>query len=46
MSRRDGPRDRRVARFVERMGGALTEAGLPRLPSRVFAALWSTTTAG
>jgi DNA-binding transcriptional regulator GbsR (MarR family) len=26
-------------RFVERMGGALTEAGLPRLPSRVFSAL-------
>ena len=26
-------------RFVERMGGALTDAGLPRLPSRVFAAL-------
>lgn len=33
-------RDRAVAaRFVERMGGALTDAGLPRLPSRVFAAL-------
>lgn len=28
-----------VERYVERMGGALTEAGLPRLPSRVFAAL-------
>jgi len=27
------------ARFVERMAGALTDAGLPRLPSRVFAAL-------
>ena len=27
------------ARFIERMGGALTDAGLPRLPSRVFAAL-------
>jgi DNA-binding transcriptional regulator GbsR (MarR family) len=26
-------------RFVERMGGALTDAGLPRLPARVFAAL-------
>jgi predicted transcriptional regulator len=25
--------------YVERMGAALTEAGLPRLPSRVFAAL-------
>ncbi len=32
--------DRTVAdRFVERMGGALTDAGLPRLPSRVFSAL-------
>jgi hypothetical protein len=28
-----------AARFVERMGGALTVAGLPRLPSRVFAAI-------
>ncbi|RYP87521.1 MarR family transcriptional regulator [Nocardioides guangzhouensis] len=28
-------------RFVERMGGALTDAGLPRLPSRAFAALLS-----
>ncbi|WP_370865052.1 GbsR/MarR family transcriptional regulator [Nocardioides agariphilus] len=28
-----------AATFVERMGGALTDAGLPRLPSRVFAAL-------
>ncbi len=28
-----------AAKFVERMGGALTDAGLPRLPSRVFAAL-------
>jgi predicted transcriptional regulator len=26
-------------RFVERFGSALTEAGMPRLPSRVFAAL-------
>ena len=31
---------------VERIGGALTQAGMARLPSRVFAALWSTTTAG
>jgi predicted transcriptional regulator len=45
-SRRSGPGSGPVAdpvavaaRFVERMGGALTEAGLPRLPSRVFAAL-------
>ena len=28
-----------VERFVERMGGALANAGLPPLPSRVFAAL-------
>jgi hypothetical protein len=28
-----------AAKFVERMGGALTDAGLPRLPSRVFAAV-------
>ena len=27
------------AAFVSRMGGALTDAGLPSLPSRVFAAL-------
>ncbi|WP_278255892.1 hypothetical protein [Nocardioides convexus] len=27
------------AEFVERLGGALTSAGLARLPSRVFAAL-------
>ncbi|MFN8192387.1 MAG: MarR family transcriptional regulator [Nocardioidaceae bacterium] len=33
------PRDAEIDRYVERMGGALTEAGLPRLPSRVFAAL-------
>ncbi|MBS2937804.1 winged helix-turn-helix transcriptional regulator [Nocardioides sp. J2M5] len=28
-----------VEQYVERMGGAMTDAGLPRLPSRVFAAL-------
>lgn len=28
-----------VSRFVERLGGALTDAGLARLPSRVFAQL-------
>ena len=34
------PHDAAVAaKFIERMGGALTDAGLPRLPSRVFAAL-------
>lgn len=27
------------AHFIERMGGALTSAGLARLPSRIFAAL-------
>lgn len=26
-------------RYIERMGAALTDAGLPRLPSRVFSAL-------
>jgi predicted transcriptional regulator len=28
-----------AAQFVDRMGGALTQAGLPRLPSLVFSAL-------
>ncbi|HMT31728.1 MAG TPA: MarR family transcriptional regulator [Dermatophilaceae bacterium] len=31
--------DAQVSRFVERLGGALTDAGLARLPSRVFAQL-------
>jgi predicted transcriptional regulator len=31
--------DTERVRFVERMGGALTDAGLPRLPSRIFSAL-------
>jgi predicted transcriptional regulator len=35
----DASRGAVAARFVERMGGALTDAGLPRLPSRVFAAV-------
>ena len=33
------PRPGDVARFVERLGSALTDAGMPRLPARVFAAL-------
>ena len=33
------PRPGEVARFVERLGSALTDAGMPRLPARVFAAL-------
>lgn len=33
------PTDNQRATFVERMGGALTSAGLARLPSRIFAAL-------
>ena len=33
------PRQTDAARFVERFGSALTEAGMQRLPSRVFAAL-------
>ena len=31
--------DRTAHDFVERMGGALTQAGLPRVPSLVFSAL-------
>jgi predicted transcriptional regulator len=31
-----------VARFVERFAGALTEAGMPRIASRVFVALLAT----
>jgi DNA-binding MarR family transcriptional regulator len=31
--------DEDVRRFVERLGSALTDAGMPRLPSRAFAAL-------
>src|SRR5215204_5264783 len=31
--------DAQRERFVERMGGALTSAGMARLPSRIFAAL-------
>jgi predicted transcriptional regulator len=31
-----------VARFVERFAGVLVEAGVPRMPARVFAALLST----
>lgn len=34
-----GPSTESVARFVERFGSSLTNAGMPRLPSRVFAAL-------
>ena len=33
------PRPGDVARFVERLGSSLTDAGMPRLPARVFAAL-------
>jgi DNA-binding transcriptional regulator GbsR (MarR family) len=33
------PTDSQRATFVERMGAALTSAGLARLPSRIFAAL-------
>jgi DNA-binding transcriptional regulator GbsR (MarR family) len=31
-----------VGRFVERFGSVLTEAGIPRMPARVFAALLTT----
>jgi len=37
MAARQTPSER--ARFVEKFGSALTEAGMQRLPSRVFAAL-------
>jgi predicted transcriptional regulator len=36
---RNGPE---VSRFVERFAAALTEAGIPRMPARVFAALLAT----
>jgi predicted transcriptional regulator len=32
------------AKFRERLGSALTDAGMPRMPSRVFAALFSADT--
>lgn len=34
-------RDEQVRVFVERLGSTLTEAGMPRLPARAFAALLS-----
>ncbi|MHC0429415.1 GbsR/MarR family transcriptional regulator [Streptomyces sp. O3] len=36
---RDGRDERAVAAFVERFAAELTEAGMPRMPSRVFACL-------
>jgi DNA-binding MarR family transcriptional regulator len=33
------PNDDGVREFVERLGSTLTDAGMPRLPARVFAAL-------
>ena len=41
---RDGPpRDAAaVQAFIERFAGVLTEAGLPRMPARIFAALMAT----
>ncbi|MPY53534.1 MarR family transcriptional regulator [Streptomyces sp. K1PN6] len=35
-----------VSRFVERFAAQLTEAGMPRMPSRVFAALLASDTGG
>ena len=35
----DARDERAVAAYVERLGDALTEAGMPRLASRVFARL-------
>lgn len=34
-----GPHDTELSRFVERLGSALTQAGMARLPARVFARL-------
>jgi len=31
-----------VARFIERFAGGLTDAGMPRMPARVFVALLAT----
>jgi len=41
---RDGPPrdDTAVHAFIERFAGVLTEAGLPRMPARIFAALMAT----
>ena len=41
---RDGPPrdDAAVHAFVERFAGVLTEAGIPRMPARIFAALMAT----
>jgi predicted transcriptional regulator len=37
--RREGPSPEAVSRFVESFAAQLVEAGLPRMPARVFAAL-------
>jgi DNA-binding transcriptional regulator GbsR (MarR family) len=37
-----GPDETAVARFVERFALVLTEAGIPRMPARVFAVLLAT----
>ena len=39
MTLRADDRTDRISRFVERFGGALTDAGMPSVPSRAFAAL-------
>ncbi|MFF2849570.1 GbsR/MarR family transcriptional regulator [Streptomyces sp. NPDC058001] len=38
------PREARVSRFVEHFAAQLVEAGMPRMPSRVFAALLASET--
>jgi DNA-binding transcriptional regulator GbsR (MarR family) len=40
MARRPG-KTRRTAEFVERFAGAMVDAGMPRMPARVFAVLLS-----
>ena len=42
-----GPRDpEAVSRFVERFAAVLSDAGVPRMPARVFAALLATDSGG
>ncbi|MGH3448929.1 MAG: GbsR/MarR family transcriptional regulator [Nocardioidaceae bacterium] len=41
-ARRERERDQAVRTFVDTLGSAMFESGLPRMPSRVFAALLAT----
>lgn len=42
MAERESDNDEAIARFVERFAAVLVEAGIPRMPARVFAALIAT----